>query len=59
MNICLDLLPFALEGNAQKLPENEQIDEQYNSAYNDIKLALPEFNIATYPAEYYYKMKIH
>ncbi len=57
MNICLDLLPFVLEGNAQKLPENEQIDEQYNSAYNDIKLALPELNIATYPAEYYYKMK--
>ena len=31
MNVILDLSPFVLEGNKQKLPENQQTDEQYLS----------------------------
>ena len=57
MNIILDLSPFVIEGNAQKLPTNEQIDEQYYSAYNEIKLALPKLQIATYPTVYYHNIK--
>lgn len=57
MNVILDLSPFVLEGNTQKLPENQQIDEQYCSAYYDINLALPKLNIATYPTSYYHNIK--
>lgn len=57
MNVILDLSPFVLEGNKQKLPENQQTDEQYCSAYYDINLALPKLNIATYPTSYYHNIK--
>ena len=57
MNVNLDLSPFLLEGNAKKLPTNEQIDEQYSSVYNELKSALPELQIATYPTSHYHNTK--
>ena len=58
-NIMLDISLFVIEGNQQQLPTNEMIDEQINSVLNDLKVALPNLEIAKYPTRnnHYYDLK--
>ena len=58
-NIMLDISLFVIEGNQQQLPTNEMIDEQINTVLNDLKVALPNLEIAKYPTgnKHYYDLK--
>ena len=58
-NIMLDISPFVIEGNKQKIPTNDMINEQIISGKKDIQVALPSLEIATYPNgnTYYHGMK--
>lgn len=58
-NIMLDISLFVIEGNQQQLPTNEMIDEQINTVLNDLKVALPNLEVAKYPTgnNYYYDLK--
>lgn len=59
INIMLDISAFVIEGNERKIPTNCMIDEQVSSTIKDIKSALPNLEIATYPNgnTYYYNLK--
>ena len=58
-NIMLDISLFVIEGNQQQLPTNEMIDEQINTVLNDLKVALPNLEVAKYPTgnKHYYDLK--
>lgn len=59
IDIMLDISPFVVEGNKQQIPTNKMIDEEINNAIRDIKSALPNLKIATYPNgnTYYYQFR--
>jgi len=58
-NIKLDISPFVVEGNEQRIPTYSMIDKEIDNAIKDIKSALPSLEIATYPNgnTYYYQIK--
>ncbi len=59
IDIMLDISPFVVEGNKQQIPTNKMIDEEIDNAIRDIKSALPNLKIATYPNgnTYYYQFR--
>ncbi|EQL86827.1 hypothetical protein D046_0029 [Vibrio parahaemolyticus V-223/04] len=57
--ISLDITAFVLEGNENKIPDNDMIDEQIDRVTKSLKAALPRLNITKYPNgnSYYYQFR--
>jgi len=59
LNVMLDITAYVIEGNERKIPTNSMIDQQIAIVKRDIKSALPNLKIATYPNgnAYYHDLK--